>query len=79
MTRLLPGPPLSAPVIPRPCFFCGKMMTVIRPVRQLQCIECDVVEAGFLAPFEVMQGTECTWNGTMVTYVDHGEVHEPTP
>lgn len=69
----------AGPVIPRPCFFCGEMMTVVRAVRQLECTDCEVVEAGSLVPFETLTGTECAWGGTVVTYVDHSEVHQSTP
>jgi hypothetical protein len=68
------------PLVSRPCFFCGEIMDIIKPVRQLVCKKCDVFEAcDPLTYVAKLDGTAETgpWRGE--TYLDHSQQHAPTP
>jgi hypothetical protein len=76
-----PGSPhVEPPLIPRPCFFCGEMMDIIKSIRQLICKQCDVTEAcNPLIYLPKLAATAATWHGEEIPYVNHAEVHAPTP
>jgi hypothetical protein len=79
MTASTLAPAPAGPLTSRPCFFCGRMMDLDRAVGQLRCKPCDVTESAEPGGVPVRSEVAATgtWAGT--AYVDHAEVHQPTP
>lgn len=79
MTAATLKQPKSVRLVPRPCFFCGQMMDLNLAARLLTCKRCDVTEAAGEGPAVPRSeaAVSGTWAGTR--YVDHAEVHQPTP
>lgn len=72
--------PKELPIIPRPCFSCGKMMEIILAVKQLTCLRCDVTEAADPITYvKNLAATAASWQGMEVPYIDHGIGYAPTP
>lgn len=64
----------------RPCFACGEMMEIDRIVKQLACRACEVTESCSIIQFPPRtSGTVETGQWQGVTFLDHAQIHAPSP
>lgn len=67
-------------IYPRDCFVCGQPMEKMNGEPVVQCIACDVLEdATTVGRFHTREQMTSTWMGHVITFIDHGKYHVPSP
>lgn len=65
---------------PRNCFVCGEKMTSCEDGLMLECKWCDVMEdATVTGRFTYITPTAIDWCHRLITLIDHGKEHVPSP